>query len=46
MLAAADFFTVEVWTALGLIRYRVLLVMRLATREVRIAGVIPEPHER
>ncbi|MGO8930554.1 MAG: hypothetical protein ACLQU3_27165 [Limisphaerales bacterium] len=43
VLAAADFFSVEVWTALGLVRYRVLFVIRLATREVHIAGIIPEP---
>jgi len=44
VLAAADFFSVEVWTALGLVRYHVFFVMRLATREVHIAGIIPEPH--
>jgi hypothetical protein len=44
VLAAADFFTVEVWTALGLVRYHVFFVIRLATREVHIAGIIPEPH--
>jgi hypothetical protein len=44
VLAAADFFSVEVWTALGLVRYHVLFVIRLATREVHIAGIIPEPH--
>ena len=42
VLAAADFFSVEVWTALGLVRYHVFFVMRLATREVQIAGIIPE----
>ena len=31
VLAATDFFTAEVWTARGLIRYRVLFVIRLAT---------------
>jgi putative transposase len=46
VLAAADFFTVEVWPAVGLVRYHVLFVMRLATRQVQIAGIIPEPHER
>jgi hypothetical protein len=46
VLAATDFFTVEVWTALGLVRYHVLFMIRLATREVQIAGIIPEPHER
>ena len=44
VLAAADFFSVEVWTALGLVRYHVLFVIRLATREVQIAGIVPEPH--
>ena len=43
VLAAADFFCVEVWTALGLVRYHVFFVIRLATREVHIAGIIPEP---
>jgi putative transposase len=46
VLAAADFFTVEVWTAVGLVRYHILFVIRLATREVQIAGIIPEPHGR
>jgi hypothetical protein len=44
MLAAVDFFSVEVWTAMGLVRYQVLFVIRLATREVQIAGIIAEPH--
>ena len=43
VLAATDFFTVEVWTAVGLVRYHALFVIRLATREVQIAGIIPEP---
>ena len=46
VLAAADFSSVEVWTALGLVRYRVSFVIRLATREVHIAGIIREPHGR
>jgi len=44
-LAATDFFTVEVWTPLGLVRYHVPFVIRLMTREVCIAGIIPEPGE-
>jgi len=44
VMAAADFFSVEVWTAMGLVRYHVLFVIRLATREVQIAGIIPEPY--
>jgi putative transposase len=43
VLAATDFFTVEVWTGRGLVRYHVLFVIKLATREVSIAGLIPEP---
>ena len=44
VLAAADFFCVEVWTALGLVRYHVFFVIRLVTREVHIAGIVPEPN--
>ena len=44
-LAATDFFTVELWTVKGLIRYHVLFVIKLATREVQIAGMVPEPSE-
>ena len=44
VLAAADFFSVEVWTALGLVRYHVFFVIRLRTREVHIVGIVPEPH--
>ena len=43
VLAAADFFTVEVWTAGGLTRFAVLFVIDLATRRVEIAGILPEP---
>ena len=45
VLAATDFFTVEVWTGRGLVRYHVLFVIKLATRAVQIAGVVPEPTE-
>jgi len=44
-MAATDFFTVEVWTPVGLVRYHVLFVMRLMTREVHFAGIVPEPCE-
>lgn len=44
MLAAADLFSVEVWTAAGFVRCHVFFVFRLATRDVQIAGIIPEPH--
>jgi len=43
VLAAADFFTVEVWTAMGLTRYIVFFVIELATRRVHIAGIASEP---
>ena len=42
-LAAADFFTVEVLTMSGLVRYTVLFVMRLKTRTVEIAGITSQP---
>jgi len=44
-MAATDFFTVEVWTPLGLVRYHVLSVIRLMTREVHFAGIVAEPGE-
>ena len=43
VLAAADFFSVEVWTATGLTRCLVLFVIELATRRVHIAGISAEP---
>jgi transposase InsO family protein len=43
VLAAADFFSVEVWTATGLTRYIVLFVIELATRRVNIAGITCDP---
>ena len=43
VLAATDFFTLEVWTATGLKRYAVLFVIELATRRVQIAGIASEP---
>src|SRR5262249_26070536 len=43
VLAATDFFTVEVATWHGLVTYDVLVVMELATRRVEIAGMTPHP---
>jgi transposase InsO family protein len=43
VLAATDFFTVEVATWHGLVTYYVLVVMELATRRVHIAGITPHP---
>jgi len=42
VLAAADFFSVEVWTATGLTRYPVLFVIELATRRIQMAGIASE----
>ena len=39
-MAATDFFTVEVWTACGLVTYYVLFIMHLSTRSVHIAGLL------
>jgi len=43
VLAATDFFTVEVATWHGLVTYYVLVVMDLTTRRVQIAGIMPHP---
>ncbi len=40
-IVVTDFFTVEVLTARGLIRYFVLFVIDLKTRRVEIAGISP-----
>jgi len=46
VLAAVDFFTVEVWTLGGLTTYYVLTFMRVASRKVAIAGVTTSPDSR
>jgi putative transposase len=43
VLAATDFFTVEVATWHGLVTYYVLFVMDLSTRRVQMAGITPHP---
>ncbi len=43
VLAATDFFTVDVWTPRGLVTYYVLFVIDLASRRVEIAGLTPYP---
>jgi len=43
VLAATDFFTVEVATWHGLVTYYVLVVMELSTRRVQVAGITPHP---
>jgi putative transposase len=43
-IAATDFFSVEVLTRTGLVRYFVLFVIDLKTRRVEIAGILPRPN--
>ena len=43
-IAATDFFTVEVMTLFGLVRYYVLFVIDLKTRRVEIAGIVQQPY--
>jgi transposase InsO family protein len=43
VIAAADFFTTEVWTARGLLRHFTLFVIDIATRRVHIAGTTRNP---
>jgi len=46
VLAATDFFKVEVWTKSGLVTYYVLFFMQVATRKIHIAGLTPHPNEQ
>jgi putative transposase len=41
---ATDFFTEEVWTLGGLVRFYVLFFIHLRTRRVWVAGCTPQPH--
>ena len=43
VIAAADFFTTEVWTARGLVTHYTLFVIDIATRAVHIAGTTTSP---
>jgi putative transposase len=43
LIGAADFFTTEVWTARGLVRYFTLFVIDIGTRRVHIAGTTTNP---
>jgi putative transposase len=43
-LAAIDFFTKEIWTPRGLVKYMVLVVIDYKTRKVEIAGIIPQAY--
>lgn len=44
MIAATDFFTVEVWNPRGLTTYYVLFVIKLSTRSATIAGITTSPN--
>lgn len=44
VMAATDFFTIEVWTPRGLVTYYILFVIHLATRRVHIAGTTTAPN--
>jgi len=43
VLVGTDFFTWEVWTPLGLVTHYVLFFIRVATREIHIAGITTNP---
>ena len=43
LIAAADFFTTEVWTVRGLVRHFTLFVIDIATRRVHVAGTTTNP---
>lgn len=43
VIAAADFFTVEVWRPRGLVTYYVFFAIELATRRIEIVGITPGP---
>ena len=43
-IAATDFFSVEVLTRVGLVRYFVLFVIDLKTRRIEIAGIVQQPN--
>ncbi len=44
VMAAADYFTVEVWTPRGLVTYYVLFIIHLSTRSAHIARVTTAPN--
>jgi putative transposase len=45
VIAAADFFTTEVWTWRGLVTYYTVFVIDLASRRVHILGSTPHPSD-
>jgi transposase InsO family protein len=46
VIAATDFFTVDVWTKRGLVTHYVLFVIHHATRTIHIAGITPHPNSK
>ncbi|MFT4842507.1 MAG: transposase [Planctomycetota bacterium] len=44
VIGAADFFTVDVWTKIGLVTHYVFFVIHHATRMVEIAGITANPN--
>jgi transposase InsO family protein len=44
LIAAADFFTIEVWTPKGLQRFVVLFFIELSSRKVEIGGIARNPN--
>ena len=44
IIAAGDFFTVEVWGPRGLVTFYVFFVIELATRRIEIAGITSSPN--
>ena len=46
VLAATDFFTVEVLTLRGLVTFYVLFFIHLESRKVEVAGITTHPNER
>lgn len=45
VMAATDFFTVEVLTLRGLVTYYVLFFIEVGSRRVHLAGITPQPDE-
>jgi putative transposase len=45
VLAASDFFTVEVWTGRGLVTHYLVFMISVADRRVTIAGITTRPDE-
>ena len=42
---AADFFTIEVWTARGLVTYYVAFLLDVQSRRVQVIGCTPYPNQ-